>query len=151
VKFSIRSLVVLSLAAGVLAVGCGKSTDGAGGSAVVTVGRQDAGETVTLRLGQRLHVDLTSHRKGGWVLVDYPQRILGLRTKTRAGDLFDFVATAAGEGSIRATFRPECGPPLPAVQGIQCPVGGANGGRKPTLSSEPVLFKLAVRVEPPSS
>jgi hypothetical protein len=71
------------------------------GGPVRTVGPEDAGRTVSLKVGDRLDVTLPGARLGPrWVLQSYPQTVLRADIGASTFGLFRFVAVARGAGPV---------------------------------------------------
>ncbi len=71
------------------------------GGAFHTVGPEDAGRTVSLKVGDRLDVVLPGARLGPrWVLQSYPRTVLRADIGASTFGLFRFVAAARGGGPV---------------------------------------------------
>lgn len=64
-----------------------------------TIGPQEEGSTVVLRVGDRLDV-IPATRALGWVVVDVPTEILRLNGSPGAASSHTLMAVAVGEGQL---------------------------------------------------
>jgi hypothetical protein len=107
---------------------CVAACSGADAAAVVRLGPDDSGKTVTLAVGDRLQVILSGGRlNGGWSLVSYPRPALVPDPDAMPVGGVALVAREAGSGQV-VLVRVLCGP---AVDPPSCP-GGSGVGPGPT-------------------
>lgn len=96
---------------------------GAGSAAVVRLGPDDNGSTVTLAVGDRLQVILSGGRlTGDWTLASYPRPALATAAAAPFGGVA-LVAREAGSGQV-VLVRVLCGP---AVDPPACSGGSGVG------------------------
>jgi hypothetical protein len=117
-------LVSLAVATALCVASCG----GADTAAVVRLGPDDNGTTVTLAVGDRLEVILSGGRlNGGWALASFPRPALAPAAGAAPVGGVALVARAAGSGQV-VLVQVLCGP---AVDPPSCP-GGSGVGPGPT-------------------
>jgi hypothetical protein len=141
-----RSTLLISVAvAAVLCVAAcdGSDTAARDGSAptgaILRLGPDDSGRTVTLAVGDRLRVTLTGGRLAGtWALASYPRPALALDTRAVPVGGAAFIARQAGSGQV-VLVRPLCGP---IVDPPSCS-GGAGVGPAETA---PTRWAVTVTV-----
>jgi hypothetical protein len=81
-----------------------------GSGAVLRLGPADSGRRVTMAVGDRLVVFLSTNRfTNRWALLDYPRDALRLDLRGVPLGAFGFTARAAGSGAV-ALIRSGCGP-----------------------------------------
>ena len=117
-----RASGLVSLAAATVL--CVAACGGADTAAVVRLGLDDNGKSVTLAAGDRLQVILSGGRlNGGWALVSYPRPALALDNGGMPVGGVALVAREAGSGQV-VLVRVICGPP---VDPPSCPGGSGVG------------------------
>jgi hypothetical protein len=67
-----------------------------------TVGPEDQGREVVLRVGDRVAV-VPDRRQGGWVVADFPTATLRLQGSPAAASSHTFLTIAVGEGQLTLT------------------------------------------------
>lgn len=138
--------IVFLTVGGVAGVSCARATQPEGRPATVLVGIGDVGDSVELRPGDRLVVDLAEEGSAApieWKLADYPRDALEVISSDEDASRFEFEAAREGGGRIQLSGRPTCERPLVESDGgIQCPLLGAGApGGLPVR-----LFVITVRV-----
>jgi hypothetical protein len=137
------------------APGAGGSTPPAGGSmpdaggstpvspsaaapVVHRLGPRDTGKTVTMAVGDRLVVTLSTNRLAArWALTGYPDGVLAPELASVPAGGFGLVARSAGSGSVVLT-RSGCGPAADRI----CPSGaGSPAPAKPVTWSVTVIVR----------
>jgi hypothetical protein len=114
------SLVSVAAATALWVGACG----GADAGAVVRLGPDDNGMTVTLAVGDRLQVILSGGRlTGNWALASYPRPALAADVGAVPIGGVTLVARQAGSGQV-VLVRVLCGP---AVDPPSCPGGSGVG------------------------
>jgi hypothetical protein len=118
---------------------CVAACSGADTAAVVRLGPDDNGTTVTLAVGDRLQAILSGGRlNGGWALASYPRPALVPDPGAMPVGGVALVAHEAGSGQV-VLVRVLCGPP---VDPPNCP-GGSGVGPGQT---SPTRWTVTVRV-----
>ena len=103
---------------------CVTACSGADAAAVVRLGPDDSGKTVTLAVGDRLQVILSGGRLNGeWALASYPRPALAADSGAMPVGGVALVAREAGSGQV-VLVRALCGPP---VDPPSCPGGSGIG------------------------
>ena len=112
---------------------------GADTAAVVRLGLDDNGKTVTLAVGDRLQVILSGGRlTGDWALASYPRPVLAPDPAAMPVGGVALLAREAGSGPV-VLVRVLCAPP---VDPPSCP-GGSGVGPGPTA---PTRWTITVAV-----
>jgi hypothetical protein len=140
-SFVLRSPVPLAAAVvAVLAAGCATRTSTASqppmpNGTVVQVTQSGDGKVVTLHLGDTFRILLGPPMGGtvlNWQVRAYPNGVLSAPLRSQVEGRVEFVAQAEGTGSVVLVGLTRCGAgPGPAVEGVQCPVGGEASGGPP--------------------
>jgi hypothetical protein len=128
------------LAAAVFAAGCARTSPSSQpptpNGTIVQVSQGGAGKVVTLHVGDTLRILLGPPLGGtvlNWQVQAYPKRVLSAPLHSQVGGRIEFLAQAEGRGSIVLVGLVRCGGPGPAVEGVQCPVGGEASGGSPGM------------------
>lgn len=129
-----------ALVVGLVASACGGAGGAAGPSGssgtpgapgrTVTIARSDAGHTVSLRVGDRLVVDLGTGPQASWTLASYPAAQLSVSSQSPSEGRFEFTARSPGTGTILLVMKGDCGPEqtVPCAQpGQDEPVDAVGG------------------------
>ena len=160
-SFVLRSPVVLSAVVGaLLAGGCASKTPTAAPGAtpngtIVQITQGSVGKVVNLHVGDTLRILLGPPLGGtvlNWQVSAYPEGVLGAPLRSDVGGKVEFVAMAEGRGSVVLVGQPRCGTgPMPAVEGVQCPMGGEASEESPGvvnagggMPSRQLTFDVAV-------
>jgi hypothetical protein len=64
-----------------------------------TIGPDDQGHEVVLRVGDRLDV-APARRAGGWVVTEFPGGILRLEARPKAANSYSFATISVGDGRL---------------------------------------------------
>jgi len=142
-------LVSLAAATALCVAACG----GADTAAVVRLGPDDNGKTVTLAVGDRLQVILSGGRlTGDWALTSYPRPALVPDPGAMPVGGVALVAREVGSGQV-VLVRVLCGPPVdpPSCPGAAASDPGrhhrhAGPSRSPSADGEPRSFTSTLRM-----
>jgi hypothetical protein len=151
----VLSLGLIALSATACARSAGPDSGGTSGLAAgrpgrqITVGPQDAGKTITLRVDETLVFSVSnggpSNRATGWHLLSFPRNLISLTSRSRTPP-FRFRALSPGVGELRLTAGHACSGPGPlAGSSKDCPVAESSEvGSSPSLPIRLLTFSLKV-------
>ena len=137
-----RSALLLSIGL-VIAVACGRSEEVAGqGNEELGLHLADSGQSVTLRVGDRLNLSLGSSSDRHWVITAFPRSLL-IASAPGAGD-FTFTALAPGRGRVVVVNTFAC--PPATLHGCSIPERGNGSSSSGVVPPGPPIFTVTVRV-----
>lgn len=126
----LTGLLVFLTVSGVAGASCARASQPESQPVTARVGIGDVGESVELRPGDRLVIDLAEEGSAvrmEWSLAGYPRDALDVIASDEEAGRFEFEAAGEGGGRIQLSGRPTCEKPLVESDGgIQCPLLGAG-------------------------
>ena len=123
----------------VAAMACGHSGPTGSSGTDITYHLADSGRQVTVKVGDRLSLDLGSSSDRHWVLEGFPPALFSAPVEHPRGD-FTFTALAPGRGRVAVINTFAC--PPATVHGCSKP----EQGNDPSGSRVPGVFTLTVHV-----
>ncbi len=127
----------------VAAMACGHWGHAGSNGTQITYHLADSGRHVTVKVGDRLSLNLGSSPDRHWVVADFPRALLSAPAEHPQGD-FTFTALAPGPGKIAVVNTFAC--PPATVHGCSKPEPGNAPGGSPAASAVPAVFTLTVNV-----
>jgi hypothetical protein len=132
-----RALCAAVASIAMLAAGCAGRPAGSGsavpsqtGGTIITL--EDAGTTVSLRVGQTLVVALEPLGGEPWTFLDYPETILRRLVGQDGAPGPGFMAVSAGRGTISAFNPTGCiGPLATRTADLECPDRSSRAAMNP--------------------
>jgi len=138
-----RPVWLLAPAVLVAAMACGHPAPAASHETEITYHLADSGRQATVRVGDRLSLDLGSSSDRHWVLEGFPPALFSAPVEHPRGD-FTFTALAPGQGRVAVINTFAC--PAATVHGCSKPEPGNGPSGSPAASHVPGLFTLTVHV-----
>ena len=127
----------------VAAMACGHSGPAGGSGTEITYHLADSGRQVTVKVGDRLSLDLGSSSDRHWVLEGFPPALFSAPVEHPRGD-FTFTVLAPGRGRVALINTFAC--PPATVHGCSKPEPGHAPSDSPEASPVPAVFTLTVHV-----
>ena len=127
----------------VAAMACGHSGPTGSSGTDITYHLADSGRQVTVKVGDRLSLNLGSSSDRHWVLTGFPRGLFSAPAEHPRGD-FTFTALAPGRARVVVINTFAC--PPATVHGCSKPESGKTPSGSPAASRVPGEFTLTVQV-----